>query len=333
MIKKTVFATVLTLLLIAFSTLTLNVKTVKAQPQTIIVPDNYPTIQEAINAASDGDTVFVKAGTYYEPSSTEAMIIVNKSISLIGEDKGTTIIDAKHNFTPVIQIMANDITIRGFTIQNSGWVHCLVGGGIFISGFNGTVITDNIIRDTQYGVNLYEFTCNNLITENIFINNGNGVKIEFDTAVNNTLYHNNFANNTAPVAVHTTAPNTWDNGYPSGGNYWSDYIGVDLYSGPYQNETGSDGIGDTPYVMKENNTDRYPLIRPWKWPLVGDVNNNFIVDMKDVALVAKAFGSSPGHERWNPIADITGSQYLVPDNKVDMKDVGLIAKNFGKTYP
>jgi hypothetical protein len=51
-----------------------------------------------------------------------------------------------------------------------------------------------------------------------------------------------------------------DNGYPSGGNYWSDYNGTDMYHGPYQNQTGSDGIGDTPYVIDANNTDNYPLM-------------------------------------------------------------------------
>jgi len=54
--------------------------------------------------------------------------------------------------------------------------------------------------------------------------------------------------------------NVWDDGYPSGGNYWSDYDGLDLYSGLYQNETGSDGIGDNPYIIAENNQDRYSLM-------------------------------------------------------------------------
>jgi len=57
--------------------------------------------------------------------------------------------------------------------------------------------------------------------------------------------------------------NIWDDGYPSGGNYWSDYTGADLCNGPYQNETGSDGIGDSPYIIDENNTDSYPLMNPW----------------------------------------------------------------------
>jgi uncharacterized protein (DUF2141 family) len=60
--------------------------------------------------------------------------------------------------------------------------------------------------------------------------------------------------------ISGSEPNTWDDGYPSGGNYWSDYSGTDVYSGPYQNVTGSDGIGDIPYVIDANNTDHYPLV-------------------------------------------------------------------------
>jgi hypothetical protein len=79
---------------------------------------------------------------------------------------------------------------------------------------------------------------------------------------NNTLYHNNFVNNTLQAGSDSPT-NTWDNGYPSGGNYWSDYNGSDLYSGPFQNVTGSDGIGDTPYVIDANDIDHYPLMNPY----------------------------------------------------------------------
>jgi len=60
--------------------------------------------------------------------------------------------------------------------------------------------------------------------------------------------------------------NIWDDGYPSGGNYWSNYTGLDLFSGPYQNETGGDGIGDTPYVIDADNVDHYPLMAPYTPP-------------------------------------------------------------------
>ena len=65
--------------------------------------------------------------------------------------------------------------------------------------------------------------------------------------------------------VDTT--NVWDDGYPSGGNYWSDHVTVDNYSGINQDEPGSDGIVDEPYIFEyildDDNIDNYPLVEPW----------------------------------------------------------------------
>jgi hypothetical protein len=83
-------------------------------------------------------------------------------------------------------------------------------------------------------------------------------------ASNNSIYHNNFLDHNLRFdTIEEVYVGAWDDCYPSGGNYWSDYTGTDLYSGVYQNETGSDGIGDTPYVIDENNVDHYPLMHPW----------------------------------------------------------------------
>jgi parallel beta-helix repeat protein len=99
-----------------------------------------------------------------------------------------------------------------------------------------------------------------LISENVIYLNSHGVALERTT--NTRVFHNNFLNNTVQASDTGTTNNVWDNGYPSGGNYWSDYTGVDNCSGPRQNICPHpDGIGDTPYVFNHNQ-DSYPLMQP-----------------------------------------------------------------------
>ncbi|UCH70867.1 MAG: hypothetical protein JSV29_02505, partial [Candidatus Bathyarchaeota archaeon] len=73
------------------------------------------------------------------------------------------------------------------------------------------------------------------------------------------IYNNNFYDN-GVNAYSANSANAFNSTFLIGGNYWSDYAGVDLYGGPHQNETGSDGIGDTPYFIDEDNQDNYPLM-------------------------------------------------------------------------
>jgi parallel beta-helix repeat protein len=320
-----------------------------------VVPSDFSTIQQAINAADPGDIIFVKAGTYYEN------VVVNKSITLVGENKTTTIIDGNY-IGNVILITAQNVTITGFTIRNSG--SGSIAAGIKVEA-SYAVIQNNIIKNTSNGIRVYnvgnakvegnviyncsyagvmlhwvisetnviyneisycskygmdldgvkniEVAYNNVShcsnasvylssaegeTENVTIrynileNSKHGIDLTtrthdsgrahvegntiryndvgfyqtwFDTtakADENLIFHNNFINNSDQVNL--TSPhviiNIWDNGYPSGGNYWSNYNDTDSYSGPYQNETGSDGIWDHPYVIDENNTDNYPFV-------------------------------------------------------------------------
>ena len=72
----------------------------------------FQYIQDGINAANNGDTVFVYNGTYYDN-----LEIINKSISVIGENKETTIIDANWSSYGLI-ICADSCTIEGFTFRN-----------------------------------------------------------------------------------------------------------------------------------------------------------------------------------------------------------------------
>jgi len=132
------------------------------------------------------------------------------------------------------------------------------GNGIWLLDASfGNIVSFNNVTTNSDGVVLYSNSSWNTVFGNNAIANGCGVHLW--GASYNTLYHNNFINNTSQV-VSDSSVNTWDNGYPSGGNFWSDYNGTDMYSGPYQNVTGSDGIGDTPYVIDANNTDYYPLM-------------------------------------------------------------------------
>ena len=196
-------------------------------------------------------------------------------------------------------------TIRRNTVANNTF---LIGAGVYLEGFSSdNTILQNTLSDNQYGISM---------GYNLF-----GLK---DKNNNNTIYHNNFIKNTKQ-ALSLNSVDIWDNGYPSGGNYWSDYVGVDFYSGPYQNETGSDGIGDTQYTVGANNTDRYPFIRPYV-PVLGDLNHDGHVDMYDAIQEAFAFGCYPGHPLWNSDADLN------QDGIIDIFDIIILAGNFGKTY-
>ncbi|MEM3458409.1 MAG: NosD domain-containing protein [Candidatus Bathyarchaeia archaeon] len=153
----------------------------------------------------------------------------------------------------LLQISENYNQIFYNEINENRW-----GIWLWYSSFNN--IWGNNITANARGIILFHYSSNNALYMNHIEDNVQyGLSISSDCA-SNTIYHNNFVNNTCQM--YSGAVNRWDDGYPSGGNYWSNYNGVDLYSGPYQNETGSDGIGDEPYVIDENNQDRYPLMNP-----------------------------------------------------------------------
>jgi len=124
-------------------------------------------------------------------------------------------------------------------------------------------VSRNSITNNGHGVELI-YSSNNMVSGNSIANNGDGLVLAY--SLDNMIYHNNFIDNSQQTNIVTAGyGNVWDNGYPSGGNYWSNYTGADLYRGASQNETGSDGIGDTPYVIDGNNKDNYPLMKPYPW--------------------------------------------------------------------
>lgn len=135
--------------------------------------------------------------------------------------------------------------------------------GIILASCSSNTLSDNSIADNGYGILLRLSSDHNILFgNNITTNNAYGIVLD---ASDNSIFHNNFVDNSGQVQSLNSS-NTWDDSYPSGGNYWSDYNGTDLYSGLFQNIPGSDRIGDTPYVIDANNTDRYPLMNPWAPP-------------------------------------------------------------------
>ncbi|MCX6665924.1 MAG: right-handed parallel beta-helix repeat-containing protein [Euryarchaeota archaeon] len=248
----------------------------QSSPATVYIDDNYTSstpgwgydyfahIQDGINAVSDGGTVHVENGTYLET------LTISKTITLSGADKNQVIING-NNVNHVIQISADYVVVTGCTIENSAGNKA----GILINHSNYVGIENNIIKTNTWGVAL-EFSSFGLIDKNMIMDNSQiGVLLEYSTSNsifentiknnrltgihcvansnNNAFYHNNLINNAQ--SAYDVGTNTWDYGSVSGGNYWSDYTGVD---------SNGDGIGDTSYVIPGgSNGDRYPLMNQY----------------------------------------------------------------------
>ncbi|UCG69042.1 MAG: right-handed parallel beta-helix repeat-containing protein, partial [Thermoplasmata archaeon] len=117
--------------------------------------------------------------------------------------------------------------------------------------------TDNSLSHNSYSIYIANSIGNNIVDNNIF-SNINGLYL--GSSPDNRIYHNNIMENTNQAFDNDN--NQWDNDYPSGGNYWSDYNGVDKNSTSAQNVPPPDGIGDTPYIIDSNSQDNYPLMYP-----------------------------------------------------------------------
>ena len=266
--------------------------------------EDYETIQEAIDAAPTGATVIIAPGIYYES------IVIDKTLTIIGLpgsdptfsgggsgiaitllsgasgsiiagivithwDQGILIIDATN--VKIYDNIMSLINCNGIVLEGSNAANNLIYSNVFqentvainlTASATSNTIYKNIITSNNIGLSL-ESSGNNITANTI---EENQVGIDLSNSNNNIIYHNNFISNDIQVSISTSTGNTWDNGYPSGGNYWSIYTSVDLYHGPSQNETGSDGISDTQYTIAVNNVDRYPLAQPFSMHDIGATN-------------------------------------------------------------
>jgi parallel beta-helix repeat protein len=147
--------------------------------------------------------------------------------------------------------------------------------GIRLSYSNQNNVSGNYITRNQEGIYLILSANSNTIAENNIADQDIG--ISFHTSSNNLIYHNTIVNNTKQVSdvgwegigqpfpgTPLPSENTWDNDYPAGGNYWSNY--VNEY--PEAEELDGSGIWETPYFIDENNQDRHPLMNPVSIPTI-----------------------------------------------------------------
>lgn len=222
-------------------------------------------------------------------------------------------------------------TLYGNRYYN-GWIEN--EDGIYLHYSNNNMILNNLLSDNDnHGIWLV-VSSNNTIAKNVITKNHIGISVP--TGSNNLIYLNNFIDN--ENSHSDSSANTWNSPSPIPyvhdgkgctnhlGNYWSDYEGTDHNSGSYQNITGSDGIGDEPYVIDDHNTDRYPLMEPWiPGALQSDLNNDETVNILDITIVAIAFGSTPEDPKWNIIADLNNDQII------NILDISTVASEFRKT--
>jgi len=200
-----------------------RVQIAMSSSKTITVPDNYSTIQDAIDNANSGDTIFVKSGVY------TGNLVINKSLALIGNNKDTTQIVGDKTGTTLL-INHDDVTITGFTIKSpdgflSMWdrkrgIHllhasnCNISGnnvlrnefndGIWLYGASGNIISGNTVEGGHTGILIDHSSSNSIINNTVLANNA-GIYLcnaNFSSFQANLLINNDYG-----ICIHLSNSN------------------------------------------------------------------------------------------------------------------------------
>jgi len=298
----------------------------------IIHVHDYSSIQQAIDNASAGATVLVEPGIYHE------RINIGKSISLVGEDRETTIIDGGDSQN-VISITSNSVTIESLTITKSiirpydNGINVDRSRGIFVhnttitgtyNGISGvycasSVFSRNIIANQTNGVMLVG-SSNNLLSNNVIVGNSEGIGLfvsssnvfsgntlsdnEEDISIfppsnRNYFYHNNIGD---AVSVSEGTAGIWSRG--GEGNYWVSYN----FTGQ---DVNGDGIGQGPFVIDESTgaQDNYPLMGAFNEFDVAFTNETYTISVISSSTISD-FKFETGRETGNKMITFTASDQI-----------------------
>jgi hypothetical protein len=279
---------------------------------------NYtgPTINTFLNligGMSNTTALRVTAGDNY--TKTLSYDMVNGAFQAYDPGTGQPV---QHNqtLTPILAYHFNDANLsltdgplrlaiigpEGLATFSQYWVKTVVK--LEIRYIDDVAVTNVTLSKTVVG---QDYTCD--LTAMVANLGG------YDETFNVTLYANQTAFGVQmvmlPVGNSTTLAFIWNTTGYAYGNYTIKAV--------------ADTLPDETSVSDNTLTDGTVYVG-----IVGDINADHKVDMKDISMVAKAFGAKPGDARWNPNADMTGPTRGVPDGKVDMRDISAAAKNFGK---
>ena len=237
-------------------------------------------IQDLIDNADEGDTIYVPSGTYFEN------ILINKSINLIGENKDTTIIMPYTNNRDIVSITSNWVNFSGFTIRKSGQNYYGIeiisnhnsvkgnvisenyGIGIAIFGSSNTIMDNEIISNSYDGIKLQNSRYNS-INDNTISNNQYGITLNDDSDTNTITGNTIISNDIYGIEIYSANNNIIDNTISDNeyginldqnsdsntitGNYISNnYCGINL-DGSNNDITGNSFLNDGLYVSASNN--------------------------------------------------------------------------------
>jgi len=215
---------------------------VSLSSNTYYVPDDYPTIQEAVDAANPGDTIIVKSGTYYEN------VVLNKSLTLQGEDVPT--INAKGlGSGNAIKIISDNCVVRGFRCVNAS---DYPNAGIRVES-NGNIIENNRCEENWDGISLYESSYNTITNNELCENGVQGIRL--GASSNNIITNNNVSNNTGGIGLSSSNNNTLTNNNINTINGYGIFLSLSSKNTIFNNEIreiANIGIG---LIQSSNNNE------------------------------------------------------------------------------